>query len=93
MRSPLTEKYLPKKLSGTELDDYLERGWYRMGQQLSTCQFLFFNDKLYSPVWLRLPLEGYTFRKSMRKIINRNRAKYEVIIRPQIMSEEKDDLY
>lgn len=93
MRSPLTEKYLPKKLSGKELDEYLAKGWYRLGAEVFTCQYLFFKEKLYSPVWLRLPLKDYTFRKRMRKIFNRNRRKYSFVIRPQEMSKEKDELY
>lgn len=93
MRSPLTEKYLPKKLSGKELDDYLARGWYRLGAQIFTCQYLFFEDRLFSPVWMRLPLKGYAFRKRMRKIFNRNRRKFMVVIQPQNLTEEKEKLY
>jgi arginine-tRNA-protein transferase len=93
MRSPLTEKYLPKKLSKKELDDYLARGWYRLGAQIFTCQYLFFKEKLFSPVWIRLPLKDYTFRKRLRKIFNRNRRKFTVVIQPQNLTHEKQDLY
>lgn len=93
MRSPLTEKYLPKNLSKKELDDYLARGWYRLGAQIFTCQYLFFEEKLFSPVWMRLPLKGYAFRKRMRKIFNRNRRKFTVVIQPQNLTEEKEKLY
>ena len=42
-----TEKHVPDSITGEELDDYLDRGWYRMGQSIFTCHFLFFNDSLY----------------------------------------------
>lgn len=93
MRSPITEKYLPKKLSGKELDELLARGWYRLGKEVFTCQFLFLEDNLYSPVWIRLPLKDYTFRKRLRKIFNRNRRKFTITIQPQDLTEEKEELY
>ena len=93
MRSPQTEKYLPKKLTGEELDDYLARGWYRMGCEVFTCQFLYFKEKLYSPVWIRLPLKDYEFKKRLRKLFNRNRRKFQVIVRPLELNKEKEDLY
>ena len=88
-----TEKHLPESLSGEELDVFLEYGWYRMGQTVFTCHFLFFEDNLYSPVWLRLPLEGYRFRKSLRKIKRRVEERFEGKVRPAIIDEEKELLF
>jgi len=88
-----TEKHLPESLSGEELDVFLEYGWYRMGQSVFTCHFLFFEDNLYSPIWLRLPLEGYRFRKSLRKIKRRVEERFEVKVRPAIIDEEKEMLF
>ena len=93
MRSPLTEKYLPKKLEAQEYDAYLALGWYRLGSKIFTTQYLFMGHKLYSPVWIRLPLQGYQFRKSLRKIINRCQKKFSIVYRPQRLDEEKETLY
>jgi len=93
MRSTLTEKYLPKKLDPEELDDLLARGWYRMGAEIFTSKYLFFNNRLYSPTWLRLPLHNYQFRKSIRKIFNRNNRKYRVTFGLQNLTAEKNKLY
>lgn len=72
---------------------FLEYGWYRMGQTVFTCHFLFFDDNLYSPIWLRLPLEGYRFRKSLRKIKRRVEERFEVKVRPAFVDEEKELLF
>lgn len=88
-----TEKHLPESLSGEELDVFLEYGWYRMGQSIFTCHFLFFEDNLYSPIWLRLPLERYHFRKSLRKIKRKVEDHFEVQVRPMLIDEEKELLF
>jgi len=93
MRSPITERYLPKKLAGKELDALLARGWYRLGKDVFTCQFLFLEENLYSPIWIRLPLKKYAFRKRMRKIMSRNSRKFSFTIQPQNLTEEKEILY
>lgn len=88
-----TEKHFPTSLTGTELDYYLERAWYRMGQSIFTCHFLFFDDNLYSPVWLRLPLAGYQFRKGLRKILEQNRCRFRTLVRPAAIDDEKETLF
>lgn len=88
-----TEKHFPDSITGEELDDYLERGWYRMGQSIFTCHFLFFNESLYSPIWTRLPLEGYSFRKRLRKVYNRCERQFRTEVRSSIINEEKEELY
>ena len=88
-----TEKNFPTAISGEELDAYLANAWYRMGQSIFTCHFLFFEESLYSPVWTRLPLKGYTFRKSLRKIIHRNQQEFRTVFRPAVLDEEKERLF
>ncbi len=89
----ITEIHYPKTLAPEKLDEYLARGWFRMGSMIFTCHFLCFENDLYSAVWIRLPLEGYTFRKSLRKIISRNKKKFNVFVRKARFDQEKDDLY
>jgi leucyl-tRNA---protein transferase len=88
-----TEKHFPASLSSEELDVYLERGWYRMGQTIFTCHFLFFEDSLYSPIWTRLPLKGYQFRKTMRRICRNVEDKFRVEVRPGVIDAEKEGLF
>lgn len=88
-----TEKHFPGSITGEELDEYLRKAWYRMGQAIFTCHFLFFEDNLYSPVWTRLPLKNYRFRKSLRKIMNKIHQDFRVVVRPGIIDEEKEGLF
>ncbi len=75
------------------MDAYLEKAWYRMGQAIFTCHFLFFEDNLYSPVWTRLPLRGYRFRKSLRRIMSKVYQDFRVVVRPGVVDEEKEALF
>jgi arginine-tRNA-protein transferase len=88
-----TEKYFLPSISGNELDAYLEKAWYRMGQAIFTCHFLFFDNNLFSPVWTRLPLEGYQFRKNLRKLIRKNQQRFRTVVRRAEIDEEKEQLF
>ena len=88
-----TEKQFLTSISGIELDRYLDSGWYRMGQIIFTCHFLFFENNLYSPIWIRLPLSGYNFRKSLRKIKRQVEQQFRVEVRPGIIDPFKENVY
>ncbi len=88
-----TEKHFPTTLTPQALDDYLAKGWYRMGQGIYTCHFLFFEENLYSPIWIRLPLAGYEFRKGLRKLRRKVHDKFRVVVRPGFIDEEKNALF
>jgi len=86
-------KHYPEQISGRELDIYLARGWYRMGQTIFTTHFLCFEKTFYSAIWIRQDLQGYTFRKSLRKILRKNDRQFEVSYRPALINEERERLY
>lgn len=88
-----TEKLYLDHLPPAVLDHYLAKGWYRMGQSMFTCRFLMFRGSLYPSVWIRLPLEGYSFGKRLRKIYNRNISRFRVVTRPGKIDMEKERLY
>ena len=88
------EKNLPEALSQEELDNYLERGWYRTGQSMFTTHFLMFGyKKFYSAIWVRLPLTGFSFSKSNRKLLRKNCSRFRFIIREATLSQEAEALY
>lgn len=86
-------KHYPDSLSPEELDLYLARGWYRMGQSIFTTHFLCFGEEFYSALWIRQDLRGYTFRKSLRKILRKNDRAFEVRIGPGLINRDKEELY
>lgn len=40
----------PNSVIGKDLDEYLEKGWFRMGQTIFTCNFLNFNRQFYAAI-------------------------------------------
>jgi leucyl-tRNA---protein transferase len=88
-----TEIHYPQEIFPEELDDYLARGWFRMGQTIFTCRLITFKDVLYTTVWIRLNLIGFNFSKGQRKLIQKNRARFNVISRKAIFDKEKESLY
>ena len=87
-----TQFHNPQSLHGELLDFYLSNGWFRSGQYIYTTKILNFDGKLYSPIRIRLPLEGYEFRKSLRKIWNKNQQ-FSTVFRKAFISREKEELY
>lgn len=89
----MSSKYhRPPNLFGRNLDVYLSKGWFRSGQLISTTHSLSLEGKLYYPVRTRLPLKGYTFRKSLRKIWRKNQH-FKVICQKAEITDEQEALY
>lgn len=87
------DKHYPENLSPEELDEYLARGWYRMGQTIFTTHFLCFNDIFYSAIWIRLALKDHQFRKGQRKLLRRNESLFQIDVRPASITREKERLF
>ena len=84
------DKHYPENLNLWELDQYLEKGWYRMGQVIFTTHFLFFGSNVYSALWIRLPLLNYQFKGTNRKLLNKITSQFNIIVRPAEINDEKD---
>lgn len=82
----------PAILQKSELDAYLEKGWYRMGQEIFTCNFLNFNRIFYSSIWLRLELDNYEPEKEFKKLQKLN-ASFRVEINKASITDAKEKLY
>ncbi len=80
----LAELHNPiNSLNGEELDEYLERGWFRMGQTIFTTNFLKFSGLIYSVIWLRIDLLNFKPTKTQQKLQKLN-ANFKVEIKPSI---------
>jgi arginyl-tRNA--protein-N-Asp/Glu arginylyltransferase len=87
------EKHYPEMMLPEELDAYLAKGWYRMGQAIFTTHFLCFGEEFYSAIWIRLPLEGYRFRKSLRKLSNKAKNGFRTHIQKAVIDAQREELY
>lgn len=87
------EKHYPETLLPEDLDSYLARGWYRMGQSIFTTHFLCFGDQFFSAIWIRLPLQDYNYTRSLRKRLRKNTARFTYTFRRSEITTEKENLY
>lgn len=86
------EVHTPQHLTGQDLDAYLERGWFRMGQTIFTTNFAHVQDRMLSTIWLRVQLFEYERDAAHKKLLRRN-ARFTTRIKPATLTAEKEVLY
>lgn len=79
-------------MRGRDLDLYLSEGYFRMQQDLFTCRYVFFEDKLCQVYWLRLVLPNVIYGKSQLRILKINGG-FEVSVTPFRLTQELETLY
>ena len=84
--------YYPDSLTGDQLDSFLAKGWYRMGQGIFTTNFVIQDDNLYRVYWLRYNLNLLKNGVRSKKIIKINRH-FTTSILPLYISSELEELY
>lgn len=87
------DKLYLEQIDGHELDDYLERGWYRMGQSIFTTHFICFEQDLFPAIWIRLDVPQHTFTKSQRKLLRRCADRFTIRFADLDLTDEKEALY
>ena len=89
-----TEIHYPiNRIPAENLDEYLANGWFRMGQTIFTCWFLFMEKGFFSAIWIRQDLQGFKFKKRSRKLMNRNAKLFTYQIGPARIDLKKEKLY
>jgi len=86
------EALSPEQLTPPQLDAYLEKGWFRMGQTIFTTNFIHFKSEIYSAIWLRILLEEYIADHTHVKLAKSN-SKFKATIQRTVISAEKEALY
>lgn len=86
--TPFSTNVLP----GAALDFYLSQGYYRMGQDLFTCQFLPVDEVYYTVHWLRLVLAKVHYGPEQRRLLRLNQ-RFSAAIVPFQLTAELEDLY
>lgn len=89
-----TEIHYPiNRIPAENLDEYLANGWFRMGQTIFTCWFLFMEKGFFSAIWIRQDLQDFKFKKRSRKLLNRNAKLFTYQIGPARIDLKKEELY
>jgi leucyl-tRNA---protein transferase len=84
--------HTPLSLTPGQLDDYLFRGWFRMGQNIFTTNFLNFKGQFYSALWLRIDLARYTTDSTEHRLRKLNH-RFKTGISKATVSADKEDLF
>jgi arginyl-tRNA--protein-N-Asp/Glu arginylyltransferase len=84
--------HTPLTLSPDQLDQYLLEGWFRMGQNIFTTNFLNFKGQFYSALWLRIDLSSYSPDKTEHKLRKLN-SRFLININKAAITAEKEDLF
>lgn len=90
---PLADIKSPSDLHPIAMDLYLATGWFRMGQQFFTTQFLHFNDQFFSAFWLRIQLSKWAPSKSQAALIRRIEQRFTTTIGPYEYDPIDDQLF
>ena len=86
------KRYYPEQLTGKQLDNFLENGWYRMGQSIFTTHFIMPEGNFHRVFWLRYNLNKISLSKSQQRIINKNKQ-FNILIKPLEITDEIENLY
>lgn len=84
--------YYPEYLSAEQLDAFLSKGWYRMGQGIFTINYLVKDDSIYRVYWLRYYLLKASFGKTQQKIKAIN-GRFTTSIQHLQITDELEALY
>lgn len=87
--------HFPPAITGQQLDNYLSRGWFRMGQTIFTTDFIPVDENIHPVYWLRLPVQQVSFGKKQKRLftINKNFSVAVNTYRPTDEIEEMYSLY
>jgi arginine-tRNA-protein transferase len=87
-----TQRYQPSIITGTMLDSFLARGWFRMGQSVFTTHYLRFQQKFYPAIWLRYGIAAHLLPPIQSKV-KKIETKFSVHISPWLLDEEQEALF
>lgn len=89
-----TRIHHPTEVPPQDLDRYLRLGWYRIGQAMVTCRFVWSRQGvLRDAVWTRTDLERYRLRRSHKRLHKRNGRRYTVQEHPLALDAEHEEVY
>ncbi|MDF1751810.1 MAG: hypothetical protein P1U89_03445 [Verrucomicrobiales bacterium] len=83
----------PTHLSGRELDDYLDAGWYRQGQGLFTTYSTISRKILMAAPWIRVETDKYTLSKNLRRLKSRNDSRLTYHIGKAMVTPYREELF
>lgn len=84
---------LPDHMSPAELDDWLARGWFRVGQAMMTCRLHLVGGGVRTTLWTRQDLHGAGPSKNARRVARLARTRFRVEHGPARVDAAHEALY
>jgi len=84
--------YYPAHLTGTQLDLFLAKGWYRMGQGIFTTNYIVQDNCVFRVFWLRYNLSNVSPGKKSKQILSSNQQ-FNAVVLPVHITAEHEALY
>ena len=85
--------YRVKQLTPEQHDELLANGWFRNNINVIASSIKFLGGGWHSCVMLRAPLENFTWKKRLRKLMRKNGEMFTVTTRPFQQTQEKEALW
>lgn len=79
-------------MRGTELDMWLSEGYFRMRQEVFTCQFVPSDDGFLSAFWLRIVLADVQYGPKQNRLLRINEP-FTSVAKPFVLTRELETLY
>ncbi|GAB3957449.1 hypothetical protein GCM10028805_50170 [Spirosoma harenae] len=79
-------------MTGSKLDLCLSMGYFRMHQDIFTCQIARFGNRLCAVHWLRIVLPDVTYGTKQLRLLRSN-EKFSVAVKPFALNDELETLY
>ncbi len=84
---------IPQFIRAEMLDRRLAQGWFRTGPMLFRAEMLPLDEGIYSLVHVRLPIAEELPSRSRRRLLRRNRARFQLQIGPARVDDARRRLY
>ncbi len=88
----INEEFYADEISPRQLDALLAGGWRNFGEHFFRYNLGFYEDEIRLVIPLRVRLADFTFSKSQRRVLNKNRD-LQIHIRPVLLDDEKHELF
>src|SRR5437868_2447068 len=89
---PYFHRIQPKEITGSDLDELLALGWYRMDQTIFTSSHVGL-EEVYRVHWLRYSIADIQTHESHKRISNRNKNRHHTIEDFTSIRTDHSDLY
>lgn len=88
----IKDLHFPEHCAGKVLDDYLEQGWYRLGQIIFTTDYIPHGESWCAVFWLRFRLDAIRYTKKHLALLKTNQ-RFTVEIKPLNITTDTEYLY